>query len=177
MTSVGHFLKTSLYGFPPHTSAGPITDLCQVSFLIIYYLTAGLGNIPLHFWSAAFVPSWLHSVCYDSTSPPPTMEPLAWLELSRTRETDKVSGPRPSFLPIIFYHFTVFSPKRFVLIKLSPWPKYIYQTHLLSIKSSPLPFLKSFSFPKIQLKSHLLCCSLLMPHGLALSFLPLKSSF
>lgn len=69
MTSVGHFLKTSLYGFPPHAPAGPVTDPCQVSFLIIYYLTAGLGNIPLHFWSAAFVPSWLRSVCYDSTSP------------------------------------------------------------------------------------------------------------
>lgn len=68
------------------------------------------------------------------------MEPLTQPRLPRAWETDKVPRTQCSFLLIIFHHVTVFSLKGFILIKLSPWPKYIYQIHLLSIECNLILF-------------------------------------
>lgn len=75
-----------------------------------------------------------------STSPDLIMEPLTQPRLPRAWETDKVPRTQCSFLLIIFHHVTVFSLKGFILIKLSPWPKYIYQKHLLSIECNLILF-------------------------------------
>lgn len=117
-----------------------MTDPC--GFVSVYFL--------LHTWVLVIFPLYFSQggMCFPgccpmhspSTSPDLIMEPLTQLRLPRAQETDKVPRTQCSFLLIIFHHVTVFSLKGFILIKLSPWPKYIYQIHLLSIECNLILF-------------------------------------